>query len=49
MTGVDDDLQYDAATGHFAIEVKADATSPTDKSAGDPVRQVTVVFETPVN
>jgi hypothetical protein len=48
VAGVDDDLQYDAATGHFTIEVKPDTTIPADKSAGDPVRQVTVVFETPV-
>ena len=46
LTGVDDDLQFDSATGHFTIEVKADSTSPTNKSTSDPVREVTVVFET---
>ncbi len=46
VVGVDDDLQYDAATGHFTIEVKADSATPIDKSTGDPVRQLTVVFET---
>jgi hypothetical protein len=40
-------LQYDAATGHFAIEVKANPAAPLDKSAGDPVRQITVTFQTP--
>jgi hypothetical protein len=47
LTGVDDDLQFDPATGYFTIEVKADSTSPADDSSGDPVRKVTVVFETP--
>jgi hypothetical protein len=44
--GVDDPLQYDSATGHFSIEVKADSASPVDKSSGDPVRRVAVVLET---
>ncbi len=46
VVGVDDDLQFDAATGHFTIEVKADSATPIDNSTGDPVRQLTVVFET---
>lgn len=48
LAGVDDAPQYDPATGHFTIEVKADSATPTDNSSGDPVRQLTVVFETPV-
>jgi hypothetical protein len=44
--GVSDPLQYDSAAGHFSIEVRADTTTPVDKSSGDPVRQVTVVFQT---
>lgn len=39
-------MQYDSATGHFSIEVKASPTAPLDKSTGDPVRRVTVTFET---
>lgn len=47
LAGVDDALQYDPATGHFTIEVKADSVTPIDNSSGDSVRQLTVVFETP--
>jgi hypothetical protein len=46
VTGIDDDLQFDPTTGHFTIEVKADSTSPTLNSSSDPVREVTVIFET---
>jgi len=35
--------------GNFSIEVKADSSSPTNKSSSDPVREVTVIFETPGN
>ncbi len=40
------DVQYDSATGHFTVEVKADMTVPLDRSGGDPVRHATVVLET---
>jgi hypothetical protein len=42
-------VQYDTATRHFSVELKPDMTSPVDESAGDPVRQMTVVFETRTN
>lgn len=48
IVGEDDDLQYDPATGHFTIEVKADNATPIDKTSPDPVRRLTVLFETPL-
>jgi hypothetical protein len=44
--GAIDSVQYDPATGHFSLEVKADPTGLLDKSSGDPVRHLTVIFET---
>lgn len=41
-------LQYDAATGHFSIDVKASPEATLDKSTGDPVRRVSVNFQTPI-
>ena len=40
-------VQYDAGTGHFNVEIKPGPKTPVDRSTGDPVRQVTVVFEMP--
>jgi uncharacterized protein (AIM24 family) len=40
-------VRYDAATGHFSVEIKPGPKTPIDHSTGDPVRQVTVVFEMP--
>jgi hypothetical protein len=46
LAGVDDALQYDPSTGHFTIEVKSEDATPIETSSGDPVRRLTVVFET---
>jgi hypothetical protein len=40
-------VRYDDAAGHFSVEIKPSPKTPTDRSTGDPVRQVTVVFEMP--
>jgi len=40
-------VRYDAATGHFNAEIKPDPKAATNRSTGDPVRQVTVVFKMP--
>jgi hypothetical protein len=40
-------IQYNTGTGHFSVEIKPSRKTPTDHSTGDPVRQVTVVFEMP--
>jgi hypothetical protein len=40
-------VRYDAKTGHFSVEIKPGPKARTDRSTGDPVRQVTVVFEMP--
>jgi hypothetical protein len=45
LAGEDDDVQYDSATHHFLVVVKPDATSPVEKSSGDPVRKMTVILE----
>jgi hypothetical protein len=44
VNGMNNDVQYDAATGHFTVEVKADPAAPTDDTTGDPVRKATVVI-----
>lgn len=46
FAGEDDDLQYDPATRRFNILVKPDASTAVDLKSADPVRRVTVVFET---
>jgi len=46
ISGMDDDVKYDPATHYFTVEVKADMAAPVEKSAGDPVREMTVVLET---
>ena len=38
-------VRYDAKTWHFSVEIKPGRKIPTDRSTGDPVRQVTVIFE----
>ena len=48
VSGLDDPVKYDPATHYFTVEVQADATAPTDKFSGDPVRRITVVLETKV-
>jgi hypothetical protein len=40
-------VRYDAKTGHFSVEIKPSLKTPADSFTGDPVRQVTVVFEMP--
>jgi len=40
-------VRYDTATGHFSVEIRPGSKVRTDHSTSDPVRQVTVVFETP--
>jgi hypothetical protein len=40
-------VRFDAKTGHFSVEIKPSRKTPTDRSPGDPIRQVTVVFEMP--
>jgi len=46
VAGQDDDVQYNPVTHYFTVEIKSDAAAPVDKSAGDPVRHLTVVLET---
>jgi len=46
ISGMDDDVKYDPATHYFTVEVKADLAAPVEKSAGDPVREMTVILET---
>lgn len=46
ISGLDDAIQYDSAGHYFTIEVKPDGDTPVEESAGDPVRQLTVVFKT---
>ena len=46
LAGENDNVQYDPVTRHFTVEVKPDTTAPVDKSAGDPVRKMTVILET---
>ena len=48
LAGEGGDVRYDPATGYFTVLVKADMTVPADKSAGDPVRKLTVTLETQV-
>jgi len=40
-------VRYDAGTGHFSVEIKPGPKTSSDRSIGDPVRQVTVMFEMP--
>lgn len=47
VAGTEQPVQYDSATGHFSVEVRADAAFVVAGRLGDPVRRVTVVFETP--
>ena len=47
VAGEDDEVQYNPATHYFTVEIKSDAATPVDKSAGDPVRQLTVRLEMP--
>ena len=49
LSGKAGPVQYDAATQHFTVELKPDATLPTDEMMGDPVHTMTVVFETRKN
>jgi hypothetical protein len=44
-TGRAGKVRYDDATRHFSVEIKPGRKTPTDRSTGDPVRQVTVIFE----
>ncbi len=46
ISGTDDSVQYNPATGYFTVVVKPDSTAPADSSAGDAVRQLTVVLQT---
>ena len=39
-------VAYDAATGHFTVQVSADPNAPTVSSDGDPIRLVQVVLRT---
>ncbi len=39
-------IEYDVATRHFLVEVKPDLAVPVEKSGGDPVRRVSLVFVT---
>jgi hypothetical protein len=41
----DDDIQYDPATRYFTVVIKSDASAPTSRSGGDPVRQAKVILE----
>jgi hypothetical protein len=38
-------VQFDAATGQFAVEIRADSQAPLDKSQMDPVRHVMVTLK----
>lgn len=49
QSGVAGAVQFDPATGHFTLELRPDMTLPTDESAGDPVRHLTAVLETPTD
>jgi hypothetical protein len=40
-------VRYDAGTGHFSVEINPGPKTPADRSTGDPVRHVAVVFEMP--
>jgi hypothetical protein len=46
VSGMDDAVQYDASTHYFYVRINADTNAPLDKSAADPVRQITVVLQT---
>jgi hypothetical protein len=46
ISGSDDAIQYDPASHYFTVEVKPDGDTPVEKSAGDPIRQFTVVLDT---
>jgi len=42
-------VQFDAATGQFAVEVSVDSQASLDKSQADPVRHVTVTLKNQAN
>lgn len=44
LGGVAGPVKYDPSTGHFTIEVEPN--SEVDRSTGDPVRKVSVIFKT---
>lgn len=46
ISGSDDAVQYDPASHYFTVEVEPDGDTLIEKSAGDPVRQFTVVLQT---
>ncbi len=47
LAGVDDPVQYDPTTHYFTMEIKGDRHAPLDRRGPDPVREVTVILETP--
>ncbi len=40
-------VRFDAARNYFSVELVVGETVPLDRSAPDPVRHLTVIFETP--
>ena len=46
VSGADDDVQYDPATHYFFVKINGDTNAPLERSAADPVHQMTVVLET---
>ena len=40
-------FHYDPTTRYFTVDIQPDMSAPVDKSAPDPVRQLTVLLETP--
>jgi hypothetical protein len=40
-------VRFDATRNYFSVDLTVDATAPLDRSASDPVRHLTITFQTP--